>query len=98
MEKSILITMSVDELESLIKNCLKEQLEAFIDDLKKPQEEDILMTTEETVAMLGVSKTTLHHWRKNGVLPYHRLNTRIYFRKSEIMEAMKVRLPKRRYY
>ncbi len=89
--------MSIEELESLIKNCLKGQLEAFIDDLKKPQE-DTLMSVSETKAMLGVSEVSLYKWRKNGVLPYHRLNTRIYFRKSEIMEAMKVRLPKRRYY
>jgi hypothetical protein len=46
-----------------------------------------LLTKQELAAELGVSLVTLTDWMKKG-LPYLRLHKRVYFRKSEVLNAM----------
>ncbi|MEO3408453.1 helix-turn-helix domain-containing protein [Mucilaginibacter sp. CAU 1740] len=46
-----------------------------------------LLSKKELAAELGVSLVTLTDWMKKG-LPYLRLHKRVYFRKSEILNAM----------
>ncbi|MDN5283932.1 MAG: hypothetical protein JWR38_206 [Mucilaginibacter sp.] len=46
-----------------------------------------LLSKQELAAELGVSLVTLTDWMKKG-LPYLRLHKRVYFRKSEVLNAM----------
>ena len=58
---------------------------------KNPQsknEEDELMTVEETMNFLKCSKQALYNWRNNGVLPSYRLGNRVYYRKSDIFAKL----------
>jgi hypothetical protein len=43
-----------------------------------------LMSVEETLKFLKCSKQALWNWRKNGILPCHRLGNRVYYKKSDI--------------
>jgi len=46
-----------------------------------------LLSKQELAAELGVSLVTLTDWMKKG-LPYLRLHKRVYFKKSEVLNAM----------
>jgi len=46
-----------------------------------------LLSKQELATELGVSLVTLTDWMKKG-LPYLRLHKRVYFRKSEVLNAM----------
>ena len=46
-----------------------------------------LLSKQELAAELGVSLVTLTDWMKKG-LPFLRLYKRVYFRKSEVLNAM----------
>ncbi|MBR9845288.1 MAG: helix-turn-helix domain-containing protein [Algicola sp.] len=51
-------------------------------------EDDELMTVDETIKFLKCSKQALYNWRKNGILPSFRLGNRVYYRKSDIFSKL----------
>ncbi|SDX68084.1 helix-turn-helix transcriptional regulator [Hymenobacter psychrophilus] len=46
-----------------------------------------LYTKDEVCQQLGISKTTLTEWMKNGTVPFLRLGRRIYFKQDEVLQA-----------
>jgi predicted DNA-binding transcriptional regulator AlpA len=53
----------------------------------QPPTSEKLLSKQELAAELGVSLETLTDWMKKG-LPYMRLHKRVYFKKSEVLNAM----------
>jgi len=81
MNEVIMTSLSMDELKKAIREVLKQELI----DIKEKD----LMTAKEVIDFLSISKSCLNEWKSNGVIPYKRLGKRIYFRRSEITEALK---------
>ena len=91
-EKVIFTQIDLNDLTETIKKCVREELNR-----NKPSEkEDELLKIEDAVKMFRVSKVTLHKWRKRGLLPFHRIASRIYFKKSELIAALNTAPRKRR--
>lgn len=63
---------------------LKTQLEAH-QEATAPQ----ILTQEAACKELGVSRSTLIQWRKEGRVPYHRQGRRIFFDRVELLNSMK---------
>ena len=53
----------------------------------QPPNSEKLLSKQELAAELGVSLVTLTAWMKKG-LPFLRLHKRVYFKKSEVLNAM----------
>ena len=49
---------------------------------------DELMTRQEVANFLKIDLSTLHHWTKNGKLKSYGLGKRVYFKRSEINDAL----------
>lgn len=81
MNNFVLISLSKDELKDIVRD-------AFKGELNLKHEKD-LMTANEAIDFLSISKSCLNEWKSNGVIPYKKLGKRIYFSKSEITEALK---------
>jgi len=47
------------------------------------------MSQNEAVQFLGKSRQTLIKWRKRGIIKSYRLGGRVYFKPSELLEALK---------
>jgi hypothetical protein len=43
---------------------------------------------EELRDRLGVSRTTLYNWRREGILPYKRIGNKIFYKWKDIQEIM----------
>ncbi|RDV16540.1 DNA-binding protein [Pontibacter diazotrophicus] len=54
--------------------------------LKKEDEE--LMRTPEVCKLFNITRKTLDVWRNEGRIPFHRVNSRVYFFRSEVLAAM----------
>lgn len=67
---------------------LRNDLIEVIEKCNQPADQ-ILLDEADTLAFLKVTKRCLAKWRANGVLPYHKLGGKIYYIKSEIIEAVK---------
>ncbi|MCH8904207.1 MAG: helix-turn-helix domain-containing protein [Bacteroidetes bacterium] len=88
MENLILTTVSLENFKSIVKESVKAEFDNV--NLSPPnQEEDNLLKIEEVQDLLSVSKVTIHKWKKKGILPYYKLNRRLYFKKSEILAALR---------
>jgi len=78
-----------DEALSLcIRDAVRAELkEHFKTGGSQPPNSEKLLSKQELVAELGVSLVTHTDWIKKG-LPYLRLHKRVYFKKSEVLNAM----------
>jgi len=87
MQKLFLTQLSENDLEELVEKCLTKVLQAH----KPPSDHDPeeLLTIEQVVKMLHISKPTLHTWKKQGILPFERMGRRVYFKRGAVMAAMK---------
>ena len=68
------------ELIPDIKRELKEEFQ--------PKEPTIYLTRQEVCELLSIDMSTLHRWRKDGILTAYGLGNRIYFKRNEIQELI----------
>jgi len=85
MNSQILISMTVEELQELIKTSVKQCL----NEANQKKQEKELLSFKETCEYLGCSRSALNSWKAAGKIPYKRMGKRVFFSKSEVTEAMK---------
>jgi hypothetical protein len=69
-----------------------EMLNEKIDRLTKRQNclnGDELLDTQDLCLLLKASKRTLQRYRRNGVLPFHFLEGKVYYKQSDIHEFIR---------
>ena len=93
MTKSIILeNVSTDDLKNLISDSVRIEIEKIrhISDANPadPTAEQPI-SQPEAVKFLGKSRQTLSSWRKKGIITGHTLGGRVYFLKSELLEALK---------
>jgi hypothetical protein len=86
MEKRLIVTLDIEELKHIIEDCLKNANSA---QEKDRIEEDTLLQRTEVAKLFGVSLVTLNQWRKEGIIKRHKIKSRVFFKKSEVMQALK---------
>ncbi len=79
--------MTLDELKEIVAESVKNALIEYQKHNKK-EEDDRLMSITDVTRLLGVSKVTITKWKRDGLIPSHRLSRRVYFKKKEVMEAL----------
>lgn len=86
MADQIFIEVTKKELNDLIKKAIEECLREYkiVGDRA-----DDLLKIDEVCEILQVSKVTVHTWKKSGKIPFNRISNRIFFKKAEILEALK---------
>lgn len=88
----ILENITRDDLRSMVSECIQEAL-------KKPKPAPSLpnqnieqpISQPEAIQFLGKSRQTLIQWRKKGIIRAHTLGGRVYYMRSELLEALKPR-------
>jgi len=84
MENIFLSNYTITDLENTITKVLKQIIQEQQLSINSATNE--LITRQETAKILKISLPTLHNWTKNGILPSHKVSTRVRYKKSEIME------------
>lgn len=89
MNDILLTPIRLCELEILIQNSVERAL--FENNKKQTttQSPEEFLTIQQVSKLLGVSLVTLHKWKKEGKIKFHRFGSRIRFKKSEIMNVGK---------
>lgn len=80
--------ISVEELTEIIANKLADKIENRIAKIISNQNDEELLTREETATLLKTSYTTLWDWTKKEILITYRIGNRIYYKRGEIMKAL----------
>jgi len=78
--------------DEALSHCIRDAVRAELQEYFKtgdsqPPNSERLLSKQELAAELGVSLVTLTDWMKKG-LPFLRLHKRVYFKKSEVLNAM----------
>lgn len=82
--REFVATLQVAQLRSIV----SEEISAAIAKLPQTKEEDELLKRKQVAKLFSVSLVTISEWCKTGKLPFHRINSRIFFKKSEVIQAM----------
>lgn len=88
MKSICLDCYSPEEFAEILKKMLIETLK--LEDFQaKKTAFDPLLTREEAATLLKITLPTLNTWTKQNVLKSHRIESRIYYKHSELMSALK---------
>jgi predicted DNA-binding transcriptional regulator AlpA len=94
MEKTVLISLSLLELQSLIIDCVNRCLKYHeITNTAQPIESDRWLDINELCSYLPdkPTKATVYSWVHQGIIPNHKGNKKLSFLKSEIDTWLKQR-------
>lgn len=84
MNQILLNGITIEQLAEALKPLL--QLQATV----TPQQvENNLLTQDETCKLLSINKTTLWKHSKSGKLKKYGIGNRVFFKRSEVLEAVK---------
>lgn len=83
------------EFENLLDKYYSRKAESSLPNENQPPEEEELLTLKQIALFFQVSETTVHNWKNNGIIPYIRVNSRIRFKKSEILKLKEKRRRKK---
>src|SRR5690606_38749920 len=81
-----MINLSIEDLLNLISNCVSDQFKHIkeLNHLKPSKTEKDILSVDEVTDLLGLSKTTLWKYRKDGTLPAKKVGSRIYYSRVEL--------------
>lgn len=89
MDQTIFTSIKVDDLLGMINGCIKDALSLKTQvSGEQPLPEDLLTITD-IQKIFNVSKVTVHKWKKTGLIPFYKMNRKVYFKKSEVINSMK---------
>lgn len=89
----LLVQLSVVDLQHLIKEAVKEELQKITNVIqlnpKESENELELLTRKQTAELLKVSETTLFLWDRDKKLEHKKIGNRVYYIKSEVLNKLK---------
>ncbi len=83
-EKQIFTNITEDRFRKLIREVIREEISGI-----NHSETEDLIKAKEACDYLMISKVTLYKWMKQGKIIGYYLGTRLFFKKSEIANALK---------
>jgi excisionase family DNA binding protein len=96
MQETIFTNMTKDDFRSFIQDAISEILADSQTATPPTPQPERLLNIEDVCSLLQISKPTLHNWKREGWLPFHRIGSKVYFREREVLEAIKTHQPRRR--
>ena len=78
------------ELTQIIREVIVEEIKTFnhqkTDDANN---DNNLLNLEQACEFLNCSKTTLYHYRRKGIIEYHQVGRKLFFKKNNLLKRMK---------
>jgi excisionase family DNA binding protein len=86
-QKIVLFPISIEELENIIKECIKTEIQKAVKP-PKAEDEEVLLTRKEAAHLLGISLPTLTAYCKIGTITSYRMGPLIRFKKSQLLNSL----------
>ena len=91
MGKILPYTQTDDDLERVVKKVVSEMLKTEFFGSMSIDSVDDRLTQKEAAKFLGVSIPTLIEYKKKSLVPYFKIGRSIFYSKSELIEATRIR-------
>lgn len=82
--------LSPEKIEQLIDAVITKRFSILSKELKSLNNEDELLTREETCKFLKIDSSTLWSWTNKGKVKAYGIGSRRYYKKSELLENLKL--------
>ena len=79
-----------EELAQIIREVIAEEMKDMKGDKGDEEKSNKLLNLQEACEFLNCSKTTLYHYRRKGLVEYHQVGRKIFFRKSSLLSRIKI--------
>lgn len=76
----------IEDMRAVFRHELKNALLPLAGTGISPAEE--LLTVREAAGLLDVTVQTVHDWKRRGLLKYHKLGSRTYILKADVLAAL----------
>ena len=91
MDKAVIpIGVAYDQLLEDVRAVVRHELHhapaAFAGPPTAPADE--LLSVREAAELLGVTVQTVHEWKRRGLLRYHKLGSRSYLKRADVLAAL----------
>lgn len=85
MKKALLMEVSLEELDQLIQKGVRAVMNES-GTTHQNNKNDELLTVAEAAKLLKCTKVSIHNWKKNKGLKFHKIGRSTRFKKSELLE------------
>ena len=75
-----------DDLKAVIRYELQQHAPAAPMGNTAPADE--LLSIREAATLLGITVQSIHEWKRRGLLPYHKLGSRSYIKRADVVGAL----------
>jgi len=82
----IAYTQFLDDVRAVVRHELNNAPAAPAGPPTAPADE--LLSIRETATLLGVTVQTVHEWKRRGLLKYHKLGSRSYLKRADVLAAL----------
>lgn len=82
-----------EKFKALLKECMQELLTKFESEIQVEKTEQ-LYNVSDVAKLFQVTNVTVYDWKNKGILAYMKINSRIRFKKSDVMMLYKTRVMK----
>jgi excisionase family DNA binding protein len=93
MSESEILDELINKLAVRLRPIIYEVVNDCLASLKAPEEPNDdpneLWTIKDVMKYFGCAKTTVFKWRKQGLIKSHRFGSKVYFKKAELLRAVK---------
>lgn len=89
MDKTVLISLPVEEFQSLIVDCVKSCLQHNRQEQPPTEQPEQLLTIQEAANFLSLTVPTMYSKVSKGQLPVMKRSKRLYFSRTELLEYLK---------
>lgn len=89
MEQLFITNYQKEDLAMLIMDCMKKAInDYFTENKQRESVKEEILSIEDVQKIFNVSKVTIHKWKKKGLIPFYKMNRKVYFKRSEIFDSM----------
>jgi excisionase family DNA binding protein len=85
MTQVLIDCIDIEGLRALIKECVRAEINPLLRKGQESVQED-LISIIEVAAIFKVSKVTIHKWKREGRIPFHKVKRKLYFKRSEVLK------------
>lgn len=86
-----LLPIPLEELKQELMNGIREELTKLEETTTLNEE---FIKSDEACKMLKISNVTLTDWRRRGIIKYYKLGSRVFFKRSEILQSNSLKYQK----
>lgn len=88
VQETILISLPLNQLESLIDNAIDKAIREYSTQLQKVEDKPEYYTRKQTASKLHLSLGTLDQYVKSGLITSYKIGHRVLFKSNEINESL----------